>query len=231
MAPEIGDCPTDLVLECGEDYATTINDWLTAAEANLLATSTDDCGAAGLTVSNDYDGVTIPDPSCDLSAGLTVTFTVTDACGNESTCTSTIFLDDTLAPEIGDCPTDLVLECGEDYATTINDWLTAAEANLLATSTDDCGAAGLTVSNDYDGVTIPDPSCDLSAGLTVTFTVTDACGNESTCTSTIFLDDTLAPEIGDCPTDLVLECGEDYATTINDWLTAAEAKPVGHFHR
>ena len=176
-----------------------------------------------MTVSNDYDGVTIPDPSCDLSAGLTVTFTVTDACGNESTCTSTIFLDDTTAPEIGDCPEALVLECGEDYQTAITAWLTAAEADLLATSTDNCGAGSLTVANDYDGVTIPPASCDLSAGLTVTFTVTDICGNESTCTSTIFLDDNTEPEIGDCPADLVLECGEDYQTTISAWLTAAEA--------
>ena len=100
----------------------------------MLATSTDDCSAGSISVSNDYDGITIPDLSCDLNAGLTVTFTVTDACGNESECSASIYLDDTTEPVIGDCPSDLVLECGEDYASAISTWLSNAEANLLSTS-------------------------------------------------------------------------------------------------
>ena len=49
-----------------------------------------------LTATNNYDGTTIPDVICpDEDGGLTITFTVADECGNETTCTANIIIRDT----------------------------------------------------------------------------------------------------------------------------------------
>ena len=63
-------------------------------------------------------------------------------------------------------------------------------------------------------------------GLTITFTVADECGNETTCTSTIRIEDTIP--VRSSPTArqiLVLVCDGDYEQEIADWLAAARTKP------
>ena len=73
--------------------------------SSLESTSTDACGNGNLTATNNYDGTTIPDVICpDEDGGLTITFTVADECGNETTCTANIIIRDTEAPEITTCP-------------------------------------------------------------------------------------------------------------------------------
>ena len=223
-APEITTCPADLVMECGDDYAAGIAAWLADAKISLESTSTDACGNGNLTATNNYDGTTIPDVICpDEDGGLTITFTVADECGNETTCTANIIIRDTEAPEITTCPADLVMECGDDYAAGIAAWLADAKTSLESTSTDACGNGNLTATNNYDGTTIPDVICpDEDGGLTITFTVGDECGNETTCTANIIIRDTQAPEITTCPADLVMECGDDYAAGIAAWLADAK---------
>src|SRR5690606_27998931 len=114
------------------------------------------------------------------------------------TCTATIYIDDTADPVI-DCPDDLVLECDGDYLTEIAAWL------ATATATDVCDQT-VSVTNDWDGTSVPLLSCDLSSGLTITFTAMDDCNNTATCTATIFLDDNVNPTITFCPADITIEC-------------------------
>ncbi len=171
-------CPPILVLECDGDYAAEIATWL------ATASGTDGCSAT-LTITNDYVTGTLPALSCDATTGLTVLFTVTDDCGNSDTCTSTIVITDTEDPMVN-CPSDLVLECDGDYASEIATWLTTVSAS------DDCDMS-LDITNDYVIGTLPALSCDLSMGLTVTFTAEDDCGNTNTCTAEIFIDDTQNP--------------------------------------
>ena len=83
-------------MECGDDYAAGIAAWLANAKTSLESTSTDACGNGNLTATNNYDGTTIPDVICpDEDGGLTITFTVADECGNETTCTANIIIRDT----------------------------------------------------------------------------------------------------------------------------------------
>ena len=202
---------TDLVMECvaESDYPAQIEAWITTAKATILAANgTGDACDTDLSISDDYDGTSFPDLSCDLSSGLTVVFTVTDECSNTATCAKTVYLDDTVDPTI-DCAgvTDLVLECvaEADYPAQIEAWITAAKATILAANgTGDACDTDLSISDDYDGTSFPDLSCDLSSGLTVVFTVTDECSNTATCAKTVYLDDTVDPTI-DCSgvTDLV----------------------------
>ncbi|MDH3244048.1 MAG: PKD domain-containing protein, partial [Saprospiraceae bacterium] len=219
--PPTVDCVvTDLVLECDQDYAAEINTWLSQTENDIMSSAgtVDDCGQP-LSISNDYDG-SLPTLDCNGATGLAVTFTVTDACGNITTCVGNIIIDDTQPPVVNCVVTDLTLECDQDYDTEINNWITQTENDLLANSSDDCGGT-FTVTNDWDG-SYPTLDCDAVTGLTVTFTVLDACLNPTTCTGLIIIDDTQPPIVNCVVTDLTLECDQDYVTEINNWITQTE---------
>ena len=223
----------DLVLVCmeGAGYAAQIEAWITAAKATILADpQTDDACDGTLSIVDDYNGSAVPTLSCNLTTGLTVTFTVSDECGNTAACTKTVYLDDNTNPTI-DCSgvTDLVLECvnGANYTSQIEAWITAAKATILADAqTDDACDATLAIVDDYNGTDVPALSCGLLTGLTVTFTISDDCGNTAACTKTVYLDDETDPAI-DCSgvNDLVLVCmeGANYTTQIAAWVTAAKA--------
>ena len=167
------ECPPDLVLECEieADYQSLISDWINSV------TALDNCNDE-LVIENDYDGISLPIVSCDLSTGIPVLFTATDACGNTSECLRVIYIDDETPPII-DLPDDLVLVCDENvnYVEEISTWL------IQATAFDDC-IGGLSVENDYDGITVPDFSC--SDGMTLNFTSTDGCGNVAADERTVY---------------------------------------------
>ncbi|MEO5905282.1 MAG: hypothetical protein ABIQ11_01050, partial [Saprospiraceae bacterium] len=170
-APVIN-CPVDLVLECGDntDVVNVINAWI----ENV--TATDACSDL-VTLTDDYDN-SIPALSCDLSEGLVITFTATDECGNIATCSATVFIDDIIAPVIA-CPEDLILDCFSDtnLVTQINLWIETTTAE------DGCDI-NVVITDDYDGTSIPDFSCE--EGMIITFTATDDCGNSSTCTRVVY---------------------------------------------
>ena len=130
-------------------------------------TITDGCGDAGLTVTSS-DGTA--SGTCPIT--LTRTYTVTDACGNPTSITQSITIDDTQAPVITGTLSAISTE-GCDISDLEPPTLTLAylRANGL-TITDGCGDAGLTVTSS-DGTA--SGTCPIT--LTRTYTVTDACGN------------------------------------------------------
>ena len=119
---------------------------------------------------------------------MEITFTATDDCNNSSTCVATVYLDDTQVPSIT-CPADLTLECtvANDpvgYRTAIQAWIDGISA-----ATDGCDGT-VAITDNWNGTDVPSLSCDLSAGLEITFTATDDCNNSSTCVATDYMDDT-----------------------------------------
>ena len=148
-------------------------------------TITDGCGDAGLTVTSS-DGTA--SGTCPIT--LTRTYTVTDACGNPTSITQSITIDDTQAPVITGTLSAISTE-GCDIGDLEPPTLTLAylRANGL-TITDGCGDAGLTVTSS-DGTA--SGTCPIT--LTRTYTVTDACGNPTSITQSITIDDTQAPVI------------------------------------
>ncbi len=207
-APAV-DCSAlnNLILECDGDYTTEINNWLAANEAATLAGATDNC--SNITVANNYIAGTLPAMSCMATAGITVTFTATDDCGNVGSCTAQLILDDNTAPTV-DCSvaSNLTLECDGDYTSEINTWLNATETAILNSpgTVDQCGGT-LSISNNYAG-TIPATSCDASTGTAVTFTVTDGCMNSASCTVSIIITDTFDPTFT-VPSNLTISCEQD----------------------
>ena len=133
--------------------------------------SSDACGIASIAASQTaFD--------CSSVGPNTITLTVTDNNGNISTCTSTVTVQDTIAP-IASCQ-DITVQLNASGNASIT------AANIDNGSNDACGIASLVVS---------DSSFDCSnVGLnTVTLTVTDVNGNVSTCTSTVTVQDSVAP--------------------------------------
>ncbi len=206
VSPVIGTMASDLTLECnGGNQSSALIGWL---NNNGGASASDVCSSP-LSWSHDYTGDLVG--SCGTNGSVTVVFTVSDGCGNTSTTSGEFTIEDTTSPVLR-LPSNIVLECGGmDNEAIIASWLSSAEGE------DSCeGLVGVT--NDY-GSAVQTDGCGLSGVTTVVFTVSDACGNTSTGSRTITIEDSTSPEIVVEASDLVLECGDpDNQDLIDTWL-------------
>ena len=97
--------------------------------------------------------------SCVNGHVLVRTFTATDACGNVSTASQTITVEDTTGPEPF-LPPSYEADCGDELVL------------LDALASDACGLAIVIVEESYDY------TCDNGYVLTRTFTAVDACSTK-----------------------------------------------------
>jgi len=149
--------------------------------ADVSDSSTDNC-------SIDTTTIDVTDFDCSNIGDNTVTLTVTDINGNSSTCTTTVTVEDTIAP-VANCaaPFTVQLDANGRASITVND--------IENGSTDACGV-------DTTSIDITDFDCSNVGDNTVTLTVTDVNGNSSTCTTIVTVEDTIAPIIA-CPADIL----------------------------
>lgn len=134
--------------------------------------SNDACGIASMSIDNSSF-------SCTDVGANTVILTVTDNNGNSSTCTSTVTVEDNVAPTASCKNITVQLDANGDA--TIN----ASDVN--DGSSDACGIASISIDNaSFD--------CSDVGANTVTLTVVDNNGNSSTCTSTVTVEDNVAPD-------------------------------------
>ncbi|WP_412984808.1 gliding motility-associated C-terminal domain-containing protein [Pontimicrobium sp. IMCC45349] len=185
--------PNDISIECDQDVT----------DLNITGDVTDEADNCDLEVQVTYTDATT-DGACAGEYTLTRTWTATDDCGNSTTHTQTINVQDTTAPTFNESlPVDATVEC--DNVPT-EDTLTA---------TDNCGDATVT----FNEVTT-DGACAGEYTLTRTWTATDDCGNSTTHTQTINVQDTTAPTFNESlPVDATVEC--DNVPT-EDTLTATD---------
>lgn len=121
-----------------------------------------------------------------FSVGETpITFTATDAAGNQSSCTTTISVIDNTPPEIT-CPADITANV--DAGTCC-----AAVSVPSPTGTDNCST--ITFSNDYNGT---DDASDMyfPGESIVIWTATDEAGLTATCEQRVTVVDDEAPVLG-----------------------------------
>ena len=151
-----------------------------------MATATDNCGIdtitqiAGLASGSDFPVGT-----------TTITFNALDVNGNNTKCSFTVTVLDTIAP---------VLACTDTIFAPTDSGL--CEAFVQVANPGVTEACSYTIVNDYNNSS--DASDVYPVGATdVTFTVTDASGNVSTCLVTIMVIDMEAPVIT-CPADIVV---------------------------
>ncbi len=133
--------------------------------------SNDACGIASLTLSQ-------TDFVCSEVGGNSVTLTVVDVNDNESTCTATVTVEDTVNPAALCQDVTVQLDVDGNGSTTA-----IAVDNG---SNDACGIASLTLSQ-------TDFVCSEVGGNSVTLTVVDVNDNESTCTATVTVEDNENP--------------------------------------
>ena len=169
------------------------------ATVNLMATVNDNCANGYLTTSfsvdNNYVNVlNLPsgpglNASATYSAGeYTVTFAAKDPCGNLSFCQTILNVEDQDAPQAS-CKDKLV-------TVTTSGWAVITPEDINDGSFDLCGPVMLSLDEYHFPCPLP-ATCTGSPGTPedhiVILTVTDASGNQSTCTVTVSVYDGSAP--------------------------------------
>src|SRR5690554_6533100 len=187
--PVITGCPTDITQSndsgiCGAEVTWT------------EPIATDECMLDSL-VSNFSPGDIFP------IGTTTVTYTAYDANLNTATCSFDVTVNDTEAPVIVDCPTDI----------TVNNDLGSCDAVVTWTAptfTDNCTGTTLT-STHNSGDTFP------FGTTTVTYTATDAAGNVQTCSFDVEITDNEAPVFTACPSDIAQDVDAGSCDAVVTW--------------
>ncbi|MEO1624682.1 MAG: Ig-like domain-containing protein, partial [Bacteroidota bacterium] len=210
---EDGDCPNSYRLirswtatdDCGNRDAKTqvlvVEDRQAPILSGVPANATVECDAvptpAQPTASDNCDAdVSIQytevrtDGNCPNSYTLTRTWTATDDCGNQEEQIQEITVLDRTRPVLSGVPADLTLECD------------AIPAPAQPTATDNCDTD---VSITYQEVR-EDGQCVHTYILQRTWTATDDCGNASTQTQRIVVQDETAPSLAGVPANVTVEC-------------------------
>ncbi|WP_417237016.1 gliding motility-associated C-terminal domain-containing protein, partial [Bizionia paragorgiae] len=168
--------PATVTLECDQD----VNDLTLTGDVTDEA---DNCSNTALEATY-TDGVATPG-ACANESSFIRTWTLVDACGNTTTQTQTINIQDTTAPTFT-VPATVTLECDQD----VNDLTLTGDVTDEA---DNCGNTVLEATY-TDGVATPG-ACANESSFIRTWTLVDACGNTTTQTQTINIQDTTAPTL------------------------------------
>ena len=158
------------------------------------ATATDECG---LNFSLTFKDVKT-EGNCAGSYSITRTWTAADSCGNSTTASQTITVQDTTGPVFSSLPEPTTISCPN------------TPVFAFATATDECGSDFSLTFNDVK----TEGNCAGSYSITRTWTATDTCGNSSTASQTITIEDTTGPTTT-----------TEFSTTITGNCDAIPAKP------
>ncbi len=173
-APVLSEAPGDVTIECN------------AVPDAAVLTASDNCDASPVVTYKEIR----TDGNCPSNYLLTRTWTAKDACGNTSSKTQVIKVQDTQPPVLSTAPADVTAECN------------AVPAAAVLTATDNCDASPVVT---YKEVRT-DGNCPGNYTLTRTWTAKDACGNISSKTQVIKVQDTQAPVLSTAPADVTTEC-------------------------
>jgi subtilisin-like proprotein convertase family protein len=177
VQPPIITCPAAITVSCASAVP---------APNTALVTASDICSAVTKTFISDV----ITSQTCTNRYIITRTYRATDASGNFTNCTQIITVNDITAPVLT-CPANITVNAA---AVSCN-----AVVNFSPTATDNCGGT-ITIAS------VPASGSTFAVGTTtVTTTATDACGNISTCTFTVTVNDVQPPTIT-CPAAITVSC-------------------------
>ncbi len=182
--------PTDLVLVCdaGVDYSSEINSWL-SNHGN--GTFTDGCGSP--MGSNNFTGLS---PDCAGADSILVKFIVTDMCGDTSSRSAYIAINDTSPPVFDFMPADMTMNCNQSPEIPGINIIDLCDPNPFL---------DFQVFNEQTN----DGSCsDFTYQIKRIWIALDACGNTDTLRQTIFIQDVVVPSFIR-PTDITINCSDD----------------------
>lgn len=176
QAPELIGVPADMTIGCGDEIV----------EAVVVAD--DDCAQDIL--------VTLNAETIQNACGYIFerTWTATDGCGNTSTATQAITVEDNEAPYFTYVPADINLACSTGDPGPDN--------GDLAIAADDCSNVTVTF---FDSVI--EGNC--GNGVLRTFVATDGCGNTATAEQIISFSDNFSPVFTFVSEDIAADCGDE----------------------
>ncbi|MEZ5056958.1 MAG: T9SS type A sorting domain-containing protein [Saprospiraceae bacterium] len=212
-------------------FYTCIDDVPLANPANATAQSGANCSdIATVTVTDVFlGGAGCPGDPIDIHRE----FTATDACGNQTVYTQEITVVDNIAPDASACANlDDTFECAGPAANeaAADAWDAANITALENCATDNC-ASSVTVTSDYDYNNFS-VTCGSAGSITVTYTITDDCGNFTTQSATFTIEDTTNPSWTTPPANMTVECdglgnSSQFGTWINSFGGAAASDDCG----
>ncbi len=180
---------SDLTITCPSNITVNAVPGATNAVANWTApavTSTCSTGTPSATPSQ-ASGTTFP------IGTTTVTYTATDDCGGSETCTFTVTVIESTSSLTINCPNDIVVTADPGTTSEIVTWANPS------TSTD-CTTGAITVTASQNSGT------DFPIGTTtVTYTATDGCGGNETCTFNVTVNEGTSVLNLTCPADIVMD--------------------------
>ncbi|MBM3847566.1 MAG: HYR domain-containing protein, partial [Verrucomicrobia bacterium] len=128
---------------------------------------------------------------------ITRTWSVVMTCGGGldlvTQCSQTVTVVDTTPPIIA-CAADKSVACGSDWS-----------FDPPSVADDGCSPIQVKVLT-----TVTNSPCTTQTAIVRTWIATDACGNSTTCSQTVYIDQT-GPPIVSCPQDKDVDCGTDWS--------------------
>ena len=164
--PPILACPADVTIECDDSSDPAHTGY---------ATATDTCSIPTVTYAD-----AVASGACPQASMITRTWGATDGCGNTSTCRQVITVRDTEPPVISSPPPDITVECS------------AVPPPATITATDNCDPTPII---NFTEIRV-DGSCPSNYKLNRTWKARDHCGNITTHTQVVTVQDTTPPVIG-----------------------------------
>ncbi|MCC6462976.1 MAG: HYR domain-containing protein [Saprospiraceae bacterium] len=153
------------------------------------ATATDNCD---LSVSVVYLGESTANATCENSYQVLRVWLATDNCGNSTAATQTITVQDTQKPAFTSVPAPVTVQCS-DLIPPIG----------TPTATDACASF---VQITFLGQVRTDGSCLYNYTLTRTWQAQDLCGNATSASQIITVQDTQAPTFNNPPANVTVAC-------------------------
>ncbi len=204
LVPSILVAPQDATFSCDTANQNQIQQWQNqhgGAEAFDIG--------GDVTWTNNFAGLS---DGCGMTGSADVVFTATDECGNSTTVTATVTIEDISSPVISAPAVNVTFGCEvADLEGSIQQWLSDHGG---AQASDACDA--VTWANNYTSLS---NGCGATGMANVIFTVTDGCGNSSMTSAFIQIEDTVAPLIEAQAQDITIVCGiNDQNSTIQSWL-------------
>lgn len=179
VLPVLTNCPANITVQraAGSTACTQTVNW-------TVPTATDNCGTPVLTASRQPGGA--------FPVGTTtVTYTATDASGNQVTCSFTVTVVDDNPPVVSNCPANISIAAAAGACSQVVSW-------TEPTATGSCNGP-VTITRSHA------PGSSFALGATrVTYTFTDAAGRSSTCAFDVVVTDGTGPVVSNCPANITV---------------------------
>lgn len=183
VAPVLSGIPANITVNCS------------SVPAAATPTATDNCSATPVITLSETSTQTTDGSCTDFSYTLTRTWTAVDNCGNSSSASQIITVQDITKPTII-APANVLIDCADSR-------LPANTGSPVVS--DNCDSSPNITYNDV----VQNIGCTSELSITRTFTVTDACGNFATADQVIGVSDDIAPTFDNFPADITVSCPDD----------------------